>query len=187
MSEGDAAGHGRLGKAKEFVVDEFRRFMVSFLYIWVLLGMFTMHEEIALRSHGDVALWPHGFAAVNALVLGKVALVVEDLRLGHRIKPTPLIWPIVLESLILAVLFIAMHVLEHVIGGWIHGESLAASVPAIGGGGFLGLFFSATSFFAAMLPFCGFRIIANAIGMERVWGLLFGAPAGDAESGPSMT
>lgn len=179
MSEGAAAGHGQLSKAKAFVVDEFRRFMVSFLYIWVLLGMFTMHEEIALRTHGDVAIWPHGFALLNALVLGKVALVVEDLRLGHLIKPTPLIWPIVLESLILAVLFIAMHVLEHVIGGWIQGESLAASVPAIGGGGALGLFFAATSFFVAMLPFCGFRIIATAIGMERVWGLLFGtSPAG---------
>ncbi len=182
MSEGGAAGHDRLGKAKEFVVDEFRRFMISFLYIWVLLGMFTMHEEIALRTHGDIALWPHGFAFVNALVLGKVALVVESLRLGHRIKPTPLIWPIVLESLILAILFIAMHVLEHVIGGWIHGEALSASVPAIGGGGALGLLFSATSFFVAMLPFCAFRIIANAIGMERVWGLLFGtSPAGAGE------
>ncbi|NMJ42461.1 hypothetical protein GWK16_14530 [Roseomonas sp. JC162] len=143
----------------------------------MLLGLFTMHEEIALRTHGDIALWPHGFALVNALVLGKVALVVEDLQLGHRIKPTPLIWPIMLESLILAILFIAIHVLEQVIGGWIHGESLAASVPAIGGGGALGLLFSATSFFVAMLPFRAFRIIANAIGMGRVWRLLFGAPS----------
>jgi hypothetical protein len=179
MNDSGAPDHGRLGKAKEFVVDELRRYLVSFLYIYVLLGMFTMHEEIALRTHGGVAFAPHGFALVNALVLGKVALIVEDLRLGHRIKPTPLIWPIVLESLMLAVLFIAMHVLEHVIGGWLHGESLAASVPAIGGGGALGLFFSATSFFVAMLPFCAFRIIANAIGMERVWGLLFGTASGE--------
>jgi hypothetical protein len=170
--------HRRLETAKHVAVDEFRRYLVSFVYIWVLLGMFTLHEEIALRVHGGatqaIPFAPHGFALLNALVLGKVALVVEDLGLGARIKATPLIYPIVIEALILAMLFIAMHVLESVIGGWLHGAALAASVPAVGGGGALGLAFSMVSFFVAMVPFCAFRQITLAIGWDRMRGILFG-------------
>ena len=184
-SGGATAGHGRherLQKAKEVAVDEFRRYLVSFVYIWLLLGLFTLHEEIALRTHGGatqaIPFAPHGFALVNALVLGKVALVVEDLRIGTRIKPAPLIYPIIIEAFVLAMLFIAMHVLESVIGGWLHGESLAASVPAVGGGGAVGVVFSAVSFFVAMIPFCAFRQIMLAIGWPRMRALLFETPAG---------
>jgi hypothetical protein len=106
-----------------------------------------------------------------------VALVVEELRLGQRWKSEPLIYPILLEALILAILFIAMHVLEHLIGGWIHGESLAKSVPAIGGGGASGVLFATFGFFVAMVPFCGFRQITLASGWARMRALLFGGPA----------
>ena len=175
------AGHEKLHKAKEIMVGEFRRYLVSAVYIFVLLSMFTLHEEIALRTHGGasqaIPYAPHGFALINALVLGKVALVVEELRLGERWRPEPLIYPILLESLILALLFVAMHVLEHVIGGWIHGDRLAKSVPAVGGGGAWGVFFATFSFFVAMIPFCGFRQITLAIGWPRMRALLFVGPA----------
>jgi hypothetical protein len=171
--------HSRLNKAKEVVIDEFRRYVVAATYIWVLLGMFTLHEEIAMRTHGGVSqaipFAPHGFAIVNALVLGKVALVVEDLQLGRRVRPEPLIYPIVIEALILALLFIAMHVLESLVGGWVHGQSLAASVPAVGGGGWVGVVFSAASFFVAMIPFCAFSHITRAVGWPRMREILFGA------------
>ena len=140
--------------------------------------MFTLHEEIALRTHGGMSqaipFAPHGFAVINALVLGKVALAVEQMRLGERVKANPLIYPIVTEALILAVLFIAMHILEGLIGGWIHGEALAKSVPAIGGGSVWGVTFATFGFFIAMLPFCAFRQITVAICWPRMRALLFG-------------
>jgi hypothetical protein len=180
------ARHARIEKAKEVAADEFRRYLIAFVYILVLLGMFTMHQEITLRAHGGeskaLPFAPHGFAIVNALVLAKVALVVEALRLGHRVRPEPLIWPILLESLILAVMFVAMHYVEHIVGGWIHGEALAKSVPMIGGGGAVGVFFATFSFFVAMIPFVGFRLITLAVGWPRMRGILFGGK-GDGARG----
>lgn len=182
QDEGEAAPaasggrHARLQTVKRVAVEETRRYVVAFLYIWLLLAMFTMHEQIALRTRGIVPFAPHGFALVNALVLAKVALVVEQLRLGARIKPHPLIWPIVIEAFLLAVLFIAMHVLESVVSGMLHGQALAASVPAVGGGGSLGLAFAAASFFVAMIPFCAFNQVTTAIGPARMRRILFGSP-----------
>lgn len=175
------AGHDRLHHVKEVAADELRRYLISVAYIFVLLSMFTLHEEMALRTHGGeskaIPFAPHGFAIINALVLGKVALVVEQLRLGQRIRPEPLIWPILLEALTLAVLFVAIHYLEHLIGGWIHGEPLAHSVPMIGGGGIWGVAYATFAFFVAMIPFCGFRQITLAVGWPRMRAILFGGPA----------
>jgi hypothetical protein len=179
--DADGVGHAKLRKVKELVADESRSFMIAAIYIFILLSMFTVHEEIALRTHGgesqSLFFAPHGFAIANALVLGKVALVVEKLRLGHRIRPKPLIYPIVVEALILAVLFIAMHYVEHLVAAWIHGEALAKSVPMVGGGGAIGVVFSVVSFFVAMLPFCGFRQLTMAIGWPRMRELMFGTSA----------
>lgn len=165
----------RLQKVKHVLAEEFRSFLVSFFYLYVLLGVFTLHQQIALREH-DISFAPHGWALVNALVLSKVMIVAEKLKLGSRIVPHPLIYPIVIEALILAILFIAMHVLEHVVVGLLAGESAAASIPLIGGGGFFGLAAVALSMFVALIPFCGFRQVARAIGPERMFHLLFRPP-----------
>jgi hypothetical protein len=185
MNGSNADGPGRLEKVKAVAAEELRSYTLAFVYILVILGVFVVHEELALRVHGGVSqaipFAPHGFAIVNALVLAKVALVVEDLRLSSRIVSRPLIYPIVIEAAILAALFVAMHVLEGVVGGWIHGHALSASVPMIGGGGSAGILFAMGSFFVAMLPFCAFRQITKAIGWRRMRALLFG---GSAEAEP---
>ena len=184
MHDTNAAAQGgaqsqpsRLEKAKHVLAEEFRSYMLSFLYFWVLLGTFTVHQDIALREH-DISFTPHGWALINALVLAKVMVIVEKLRLGSRIVPHPLIFPIVLEAFILALLFIGIHVLEHVIGGMVAGERAAASIPLIGGGGLLGLCMAALSVFIALIPFCGFRQLSAAMGPGRMRKLLFSPPPG---------
>ncbi len=165
----------RLRRAKHILMEELRSYLLSFFYFWVLLGTFTVHQDIALREH-SIGFAPHGWALVNALVLAKVMVIVEKLRLGSRIVPHPLIYPIVIEAFILALLFIAIHVLEHVIGGMVAGATAAASIPLIGGGGFLGLALAALSAFIALIPFCGFRQLSHALGPGRLRSLLFDPP-----------
>jgi hypothetical protein len=114
---------------------------------------------------------------VNAAVLGKVMLIAEDLRVGERFRERPLIYPIVIESLMLSILFILVHILEHVIGGMIAGETLRASIPAIGGGGVQGLLCVGLILFVALLPFFAFRRITKEVGTARIKAMLFGEPA----------
>ena len=66
---------------KERVAEEGRRFLVMFLYLWVLFALSALHEKIVLREVG-ASLPSQGFAFVNALVLAKVMLVGENLNLG---------------------------------------------------------------------------------------------------------
>src|SRR4051812_1045040 len=92
-------GREKLHHAKEIAAEEFRRYLIAAAYLYVILGLFTVSEEMTLRTHGGLSqaipFAPHGIALINALVLGKVALVVGQLKLGVRWKPEPLIYPIV--------------------------------------------------------------------------------------------
>ena len=52
---------------------------------------------MTLREHG-IDFRPHGFSLINALILAKVMLLAEDLNLGARLQPRPLVYPIVTEA-----------------------------------------------------------------------------------------
>jgi hypothetical protein len=152
---------------------EMRHFVVLFLYLWILFSLFVLNERIILHQQG-INFVAHGFALFNALVLGKVMLVAEDLNLGGWLDRRPLIYPILHDSLLFTVLFILFHVLEEVVVGLVHGDSVRASIPAIGGGGFAGLLCVALISFVSLIPFFAFRNFSRVLGPDRLHALLFG-------------
>jgi hypothetical protein len=161
---------------KERMKDEFVRFIVLFFYLWVLFGVFVIIQDIILRQEGR-PLGSQGFAFINALVLAKVMLVFEDLDLGRWLERRPLIYPILFETSVLTVLFLCFHVVEKTIEGLFRGETIAASLPKIGGGGLVGLTSVAVILFVALIPFFAFRNLKRALGANRMNELVFGASA----------
>jgi hypothetical protein len=166
-----AGGRGR--KVMERAVDEVRRFMVMFLYLWILFGLFALYQRILLRQEG-LNFTAQGFALVNALVLAKVMLIAEDLKVAHWLRSRPLIYLILGESLIFTVVFICFHVVEHLIIGLFKRESIAASIPAIGGGGMAGLVSVGLILFVSLIPFFAFRNISRELGPGRLNAMLLG-------------
>jgi hypothetical protein len=79
---------GRSKQLKARAVDEIRRFAVMFLYLWILFGLFVLNERIILGQRG-IDFSTQGFATFNALVLAKVMLIAEDLKVAAGFGPTP--------------------------------------------------------------------------------------------------
>ena len=85
-----------------------------FLYLWVLLGLFAIHESIVLAKH-NIPYRPFGVALINAWILAKVMLIAEDLKLGegwfgHR----PPIYRILAKAVAFAIVFLLVHfVVKH--------------------------------------------------------------------------
>jgi hypothetical protein len=172
----------RLRIVKERLGHELRRFALMFLYLWALFLLFVLNEDIIFRQRG-ISFSAQGFAVFNALVLAKVMLVAEDLDLGRWLKRRPLIYPILHESLLLTALFIGFHVVEHLIIGLVKGETFAASIPHIGGGGLAGLACVAAIFFIALIPFFAFKHISREVGESRIKQMLFGTSVEVPEDG----
>jgi len=153
-------------------IEEFRHFIALFLYLWILLGLFVLNQQIILRQQGADLIF-HGFALLNALVLAKVMLVFEDLELGRWLKGRPAILSIVFEAAFCTALLLAFHVVERVAVGLFHGGELAKSIPSFGGGGLAGLLIVSLILFVSLLPFFAFKNVARAIGSERMKEILF--------------
>ena len=148
------------------------RFGLMFVYLWVVFGLFVLHERI-IRGQMGLGFQAQGFALINALVLAKVMLVAEDLRLDRGLRGQPLAYAAAGEAALFAIVFIVFHVMERLAVGLWHGSTLADSVPAIGGGGFAGLISVAAIMFVMLIPYFAFRDLGRALGQEELRKLLF--------------
>jgi hypothetical protein len=163
-------------KAK--AVDEFRRFLILFFYLWILFGVFVLNQGVVMREHGiDFPML--GFAFINALVFAKVMMLFEAFDPGRWLRARPLIYPILYETLLLTVLFLVAHVIEKTINGLLHGKTIADSVPALGGGGLVGFLSITAILFIALIPFFGLRNLSLALGEGRLWGMIFERPSAE--------
>ncbi len=177
-SRSEAPSHSLKAKAAE----EVRKFLVLFVYLWVLFGVFALNQGIVLREEG-ISWTAQGFAFVNALVFAKVMMLFEMLDPGRWLRKRPLIYPILYEAFLLTLLFLVVHVIEKVIEGLIHGKTVVESLPSIGGGGLVGLISAATIVFVALTPFFAVRNLSYALGSDRLFELLFGSRKPDAGAG----
>ena len=76
---------------KQRILDEVVKFLGIAFYLWVMFGVFALHESV-VSAKDHINYHFYGFALVNALVLGKVMLVAEDLHFADRFKDRPLIY-----------------------------------------------------------------------------------------------
>ena len=110
---------------------------------------------------------------MNALVLAKVMLVAQDLHLGHRFEDRPLIYPVLIKSLLFAIVFICFHVVEHVIIGLWYGKGILQSMPGFGGGGIDGVIMVGVLMSVALIPFFAFTEISRFFGPAALQTLIF--------------
>lgn len=166
--------HARKHNFWQRVLNEAKRLVVIFLYLWVIFGLFVLDERIILRQRGLAFTLKDGFAIINALALAKVMLVAEDMNLVRWVRSRPLIYPILLESILLAISLLFFNIIEHLSMGLLKRKTLAASVPDIGGGGLVGVVCVVVISFVALIPFIGFRHVRRELGPGRFDAMLFG-------------
>ena len=174
-SRGNEAGGGRAAALKQRAIHEVRSFLFLFFYLWILLGLFVLNQALVEREHGGTIAF-QGFALFNALVLAKVMLVVERLELARWLRGRPVILVILYEAVICTLFFLVFHVIEKLVMAKLSGHALAAGALGVGGGGFTGTAIVAVILFVSLLPFFAFKNVARAIGMDRMWQILFHRP-----------
>ena len=157
---------------KERASKEFKRFIVIFLYLWIVFGLLSLHTSLVL-SQRHLDYQEHAFAIVNAFVFAKVLLIGEHLHLGTRFGGKPLIYPILHKCFVFTVLLISFHIIESVVVGAWRGDTIRNSIPPMLGWNPKGLLAVGVMCFVLLLPFFGFREIARVMGRKEMRALLF--------------
>lgn len=76
---------------------------------------------------------------MNALVLAKVMLVFDEMRLSRGLQRHPLLLTILFEAGLCALLFVVFHIIERYVVALVHGHPLAEVQVGPGGSAIRGL------------------------------------------------
>jgi uncharacterized protein (DUF1810 family) len=174
----------RLLRLKTGAIDETRELFGVFIYLWVLLSLFSLHKALVLNEESLV--YHQGFALINALALAKVVLVAEFFHVGDNLKNRPLIYPIMFKSVVFAVILLCFHMIEETLLGVLHGKTLYQSIPNTGGGTLQGILMVGIIMFVVLTPFFAFRELGRAIGTEQLRSFLFGGETKSGAAPPIM-
>ena len=153
-----------------------RRFLAIVLYLWAIFGLLLLHESLVLARY-DIPFTRWGLGFISALVLGKVMLVMEELNVASRFKEGPLVYPIMVKSVVFALAFLLFYIAEEIVVGLVRGRTVLESIPSIGGGTPQGILVASVIMSFALIPYFAFRELGRAIGEDELRGLLFSRKA----------
>jgi hypothetical protein len=146
----------------EIAIKQGRQLFWVFLYLWALLGSFSIYRSLILGESN--IFYREGFAVINAWALAKAILIAERVGISDRLKSAPMVYPIVLKSALYAVLLMTVYFVEALIIGALRGETILMSVPGVADGTLRGALAIIVILFVVLLPFTALREIDRDLG-----------------------
>jgi hypothetical protein len=159
----------QMNRLKEKIVAEGKQFFWIFVYLWVVLGLFSIHKSIVL--HERTMIYRQGFALINALILAKIMLIAEMFRIGNNLKNKPLIYPVIFKSAVFSVILVACSILEETLTELWRGKAISI---AIGGGSLKGVLVIGIIVFVVLMPFFALKELGRSVGDGKLYELFFG-------------
>jgi len=161
---------------KQKARQEMKDFLVISFYLWVVLGVMLLYKSIVLHAAhltSQITVWEKGFAIINALALGKVALIARALHLGERFDDAPLIYPTLFKSAVFSILLGCFKILEAAAVGYFHHKTFQESIGDLGGGTLQGILGLTIVLFVVLIPFFGYSELTRVMGEGRLQSLFF--------------
>ena len=169
---------------KEKLIGELIRYFITAGYLAFFLGAFAWYRRFVLAEY-KISYFNYGTALIEALILAKVIWLGEILRLGRKHEDKPLIYPTLNKALTFSIFVGVFAIIEHMIGGVVHGVGVKGGLAKLWGEGKFELFARCLVTFFAFVPFFAFKELARVMGegkMRRLFfrpgtAVEFGAPA----------
>ena len=151
---------------------ELKELAIISAYLYVTIGAVTLMKSAVLHTEG-IAFAPWGFAIVKAVVLGKFVLLGNLAHVGGRDISGPLIWPTLRRAFAFLVLLVILTIIEEVVVGLFHHQSIAASLGALFGARLQETFAGCLIMLLVLIPFFAFRVLSEALGEGRLERMFF--------------
>ena len=152
-------------------VHELKEMAILALYLYVTLGAVILMKTAVLHSAG-ISFTPWGIAAVKALVLAKFMLIGRAM-IGERFNDRPLIWPTLHRSFAFLVLLIVLTVIEEVLVGLFHQQSVAASLGELTGAKLYETLAGYIIMLLVLIPYIAWGVLDAVLGEGRLARMFF--------------
>jgi hypothetical protein len=156
---------------KTRVRHEFEEYLLVSAYMIVFIGAFTLYRHLILAEYG--VYFSYGSAIIEGLILGKIVLIGQALRVGERETDGPLIWPTLRKSLLFGLLFLAFSILETAVKRLLHHEELFQAFRGITPQALNEALARSIMMFVAFIPFFAFGELRKHFGADSLVRLFF--------------
>lgn len=161
------------GTLKQKLLHEVMVYLVYAAYLALVFAAFTQYRRLILADVG-ITYTDYGVALIQALVLAKVIMIGDAIRLGRGLEHKPLIFPTLLKTAVFTLLVGLFILIEHAIKGLLKGMGAVEGVMAFLVKGLHEVLALSLVIFAAFIPFFALREVGRALGGEgRILVLFF--------------
>lgn len=160
--------------------EEFRAFWMITFYLWIFLGSFTIYRRIIIDDSGASYLH-YGVALIEALVIAKVILIGNIFGFTRRFDHRPLIVPVIYKSILFAFLVLLFAIVEHIVEGWFHKQSVQVSLAKIADLGARELAARILLLVVAFVPIFACGEIGRTLGGQKLLHLFFSEREGEED------
>jgi len=129
--------------------------------------VFTWYRRLILAEY-QITYVRYGLSVLEALVLAKVILIGDVLRLGRRFEDKPLIVPTLYKTVVFTLWVALFTVLEHTVEGLLRGHGWAAGIGEIVSKGKYVLLGRCLVTFFTFIPFFAFRELERVFGRGQI-------------------
>jgi hypothetical protein len=166
---------------KQKLVHEMIEYWINFVYLTLFFGVFTSYRRLIMAEY-QISYQHYGIVVIKALVLAKVIMIGDVLRLGRRLEDKPLIFPTLYKSAVFSIWVAVFNVLEDAIKGLLHGRGLAGGIDELISKGNDELLAGFLIIFFAFVPFFAFKELGRVLGEGKIRDLFFGGiPATESD------
>lgn len=171
----ERAESGTAPGLKERAIEELKVYWIITLYLWVLLGLFTVYRRLIVAESG-ISYLHYGIALIEALVIAKVVLIGRLFGFSRRFEDRALIFPVIYKSVLFGVLVMLFGVLEHLVTGWIHKQGLLGGLEELASIGRDELAARTLMLIVALVPFFSFCELGRVLGMKELTAMFLSKP-----------
>ncbi|GEM_PF-6385889 len=113
--------------SKSELIDEFRAVLSVTLFFLICFSFFAILKKAFLAQY-EIEYRGFVSAFVGALVLGKVVVILDHIKLTNKYKHLPNIFSVLFRSLIYLIGYIAFSYVEHIVIGLFSGNRIIESI-----------------------------------------------------------
>ncbi len=155
---------------KQKLIHELAEYSFNAAYLALFFGGFIMYKRLILAEF-QIGYEDYGIVLIKALILAKVIMLGDILRLGRKLEDRPLIFPTLYKGVVFSVWVAVFGIFEHVLKGLLHGKGLAGGIEELLSEGKYELLAQCMVVFLALIPFFAFRELERVLGEGKVSGL----------------
>lgn len=155
---------------KQRLVHETRSYLINFAYLAFVLGSFNWYKAAVLAER-NIPYVNYGVPVIEALVLAKVVMIGDLLRIGHWVKGRPLIVPTLYRAVMFSIWVGLFRFLENLVRGLLRGEGLEGGIREFMSHSPYEMLAISLVTVLAFIPFFAFKEVAQVVGEQKLFAL----------------